>query len=167
MALGRLGILTALTRATATITSTGEEDMKISELFTICGYTYCFGHAGSFDTSSILFTSQDATANLGTLVKAINDTGTADEDYLAAHPGIPNPFCSAAQAADVVTLTSRTAGEIGNLLAITESTTGCSLSGATFSGGTGHIWTAINEMQAACQLNAELIALLAYLETGE
>lgn len=163
-----LGFISTLEAATGTITGTAESDVSNGESVVIAGVTYVWADPLA-DYLSIKNNHLDVTANLTSLVTAINGTGTAATDYLASAVtagNVPHPLVKASIAADVVTITSRVAGWMGDYLTITESTTGLSVS-ATLSGGSGSLSDAIDEIQAHSQLNSELLSALQYLEDGE
>jgi hypothetical protein len=166
--MGTLGFISTLEAATGTITATAESDVSDDESVIIAGITYVW-RSTLTDYLGIKYNHLDATANMASLVTAINGTGTAGTDYLAlavTNGNVPHPLVKATQAADVVTITSRLAGWMGDYLPITESTTGLSVS-ATLSGGNGSLSQAIDAIQAHSQINSEVISALQYLEDGE
>jgi hypothetical protein len=161
----RLGVVDALVAAAGTITGDTETGIANNDVLIIAGFTYAFS-ALPFDASSVLFESADITVNLENLVKAINGTGVEGVDYGANHPGIPNPDVKAEQSGDVVTITSRVAGHVGNHITLVESTEDCSLSGAKLTGGEGRLGKAIAKIRSFCQVNAEVLTLLDYIQVG-
>lgn len=165
----RLGIISALTSATGgAITATQETDISDGESVVIAGITYVWSSA--FDEYlHLLYTYQDVTANLQSLTHAINGTGTVGTTYLQTmvdNINSPHPHVSASLSGDVITLTARVSGELGNYLTVTESTTGLSVT-SPLAGGIGSPSLAIASIQDFSQINAEVITLLDYMLTGE
>lgn len=159
-------ILTTLTKAVAIITATADANIVADETLDIGGKTYTFDADLSPNTDGYVKYVTAYQSNLAALAKAINLSGIVDTHYTAATTR--NPYVDAvypgAGGETKLDLFARTGGAVGNLIALTESTTGATVSGALFTGGAGSVDTAINELQSDAQLNSDVLAFLAAME---
>ncbi len=160
-------IATAFVKSDAILTATADADIVDGETVVVGGKTYTF-KASLTDTDGFLKHVTGFAANMLVLQKAIGLTGVAGTDYAASTTR--NPYVDATlTSSGVVTFTARNAGAIGNLILITIGTSAVTLSGETsgaLDGGTGFLDTLINDIQAESQINSDMIAVLALLETG-
>lgn len=100
-----------------------------------------------------------AAASAQNLYDAINVTGTAGTQYHAGTVQNPRVRATAVTATTVV-VQSRTPGEIGNLIASTETMTQGSWGAATLAGGSGVIDTEIRDLLNRFQLTAHAAQVL-------
>ncbi len=160
-------IATAFVKADAVLTATADADIADAETVVIGEKTYTFKDSLT-DTDGFVKRVSGFALNMVALEKAIGLTGVAGTDY-ATSTTRNDVADSALTSSGVITVTARVGGVQGNQIAITIGTSSVTLSGSTggrLDGGTGFIDTLINDMQAESQLNSDLIALLALLETG-
>lgn len=165
MALGR-NFLTALTRATGTLTADADGDIVNAMTLVIAGHTYIFmaDSTGLVNKYCVRWIQDDYDTSMQNLKKAINLDGTAGTDY---HEDMEkNTHVTATEAAGVVTITAIVAGSIGNFISFSEDADIVLSGSGLLTGGAGFLSTAINELQAQCQLDSEVIAALAYMESG-
>jgi hypothetical protein len=101
----------------------------------------------------------NAEETLGNLKAAINLEAGAGTKYAAAMT--ENELVEAISAdATTLVVKAKVPGEIGNLIASTETQTNAAWGAATLAGGTGHIDIALEEILAGAQLNAEVGQIL-------
>ncbi len=160
-------LTTALVKADAILTATADADIADAETVVIAGKTYTFNSTVGASDGSVNHVTGFA-ANMLALQKAIGLTGVAGTDY--GTNMVKNLDVSAVlTSSGVVTFTARVGGTVGNHIPITIGTSSVTLSGETsgkLDGGLGDIAEAINDAQARGQLNSDLIAFFALLETG-
>jgi len=155
---------TTLVKADAILTATADADITAAETVVIAGKTYTFATTPSSDGDVKHVTG--FAANMLALQKAIGLTGIAGTDYDTAMT-VNLDVVAVLTSSGVVTFTARTSGTVGNQIPITIGTSAVVLSGDTggkLDGGLGSIDTAINELQAAAQLNSDVLAFLAFME---
>ncbi len=156
---------TTLVRAFATLTADADADITDGETVVIAGLTYTF-EAGTLDGIDDVPHVTGFAANMAALVKAINVTGTVGTDYYTG--SVKNLYCHAVlTSSGVVTIYSRNAGVVGNLLTITIGTSAIVLSddsSGKLDTGAGHLDLAINKLQSDAQLNSDTLAFLAAME---
>lgn len=111
------------------------------------------------DVDGNVLIGASAAATLQNLYDAINLTGTAGTQYAASMT--INPHVTAVDV-DTTTLTvrSKIAGTMGNLIASTETQTNAAWGAATLAGGTGNIDTALSEILSSEQVNASVAQIL-------
>lgn len=130
--------LTGNVAATGTLDITGDA-IADGDVVTVGGVAYTF-ESGTIDAGTTTAVEVDLgvddAGSLANLVKAINLTGISGTDYGSAN--IQNPKVSAAvTATDVVTFTAREVGTPGNLIALSTTITGATVSGAFLASGAG------------------------------
>ena len=152
--------ISAITHATRVLTATGT--FGNTQTVTVGGKTYTF-QTTLTNTDGNVAIGANAAASLQNLYDAINLTGTPGTQYAAAMTA--NKLVKAtAVTATTLTVAAKVPGEIGNLIASTETQTNASWAGSTLAGGTGHIDVAISEILAGSQLNAEVVQTLRKLD---
>lgn len=152
-----MGIATTIAFAGGTLTSNGT-DVADDATIDIGGKTYTFKAAYS-NTDGHVTKGASAAATLANLQAAINLGAGAGTLYAAAMT--KNAYAYAPTVtATVLTLKSRTPGAIGNLIAIGTAPTNLTRSGALFTGGSGSIDTALDEIIDTEQLNASALSAL-------
>lgn len=131
-----------------------------AETITVGGKQYTFlATVGTTDGNVHIGASDDETIN--NLVAAImnditlGETGVAGTDYAVAT--VINPECTAARTAeDVMTVTAKNGGTVGNFISVAESAGGAWAGAATvLAGGTGSLAVCLQDVQT------ELIAIRA------
>ena len=136
-----------------------------AETVTVCGKVYTF-QTTLTDVDGNVNLGADDVESVNNLVAAINLSNEGesavgpDNDYALAMT--VNPHCVAVadgETPNVATFTAKVGGLIGNFLPLAE-TSGGSISGALFTGGTGNIYTAIDQIIDGGQMNADVIATL-------
>lgn len=152
---------TTLVKATGTLTATADADIVADETVVIAGKTYTFKATPAADGDVKHVTG--FAANILALQKAIGLTGIAGTDYDTAMTANLD-VVAVLTSSGVTTFTARTSGTVGNQIPITVGTSATAVSGAKLTGGLGSIDTAINELQAAAQLNSDVLAFLAFME---
>ena len=155
---------TTLVRAFATLTADADADIVEAETVVIGGVTYTFD-AILDAVNDVPFVAAFA-PNMVALAKVINATGTSGTDYFAGQ--VKNPYVHAVlSATGVITLYSRVAGAIGNLITVTVGTSAIVLTDddtGTLDAGAGSIDDAINNLQASSQFNSEVAQFLHEIE---
>lgn len=157
-------LTTALVKADAVLTASADTDIAADETVVIAGKTYTFKATPAADGDVKHVTG--FAANMTALQKALDLTGVAGTDYDTAMTK-NNDVKGAIGSAGVLTVTARTSGTVGNNIPITIGTSAVVLSGDTggkLDGGLGDIGEAIDDLQAAGQLNSDIIEFLALLE---
>lgn len=101
----------------------------------------------------------NAAATLQNLFDAINLTGTPGTQYAAAMTKNTQVYASAVTAT-TLTVKSKYAGTIGNLIASTETQTNASWGAATLAGGTGDSAEIVRDLIASEQLGASVAQYL-------
>lgn len=105
----------------------------------------------------------NAAATLQNLYDAINLTGTAGTQYAAAMTANTRVKATAVTATTLV-VQALTPGEVGNLIATTETQTNAAWGAATLASGAGNFTAWVAALEAGSQLNAEVIAALHALD---
>jgi hypothetical protein len=150
---------TALVKASSFITIDADADITEGETLVIGGKTYTFNASlGSSDGDVQLGAAGAYALSAAAVAAAVNLDGTAGTDYAAAMTR--NPYCDASWTADILTITARVAGAVGNLIPLTAGTSAAVADNATLENGSGSFDTFINELQAGFQLNSALLAVL-------
>lgn len=101
----------------------------------------------------------NAAATLQNLYDAINLTGTAGTQYAAAMTANTRVKATAVTATTLV-VTALTPGEVGNLIASTETQTNASWGAATLASGAGNFTAWVAALEAGTQINSEVLAAL-------
>jgi hypothetical protein len=101
----------------------------------------------------------DAAATLQNLYDAINLTGTPGTQYAAAMTANTRVRASAVTAT-TLTVKALTAGEVGNLIASTETQTNAAWGAATLASGAGNVSAFVNDLLDLNQINSEVMAEL-------
>ena len=155
---------TTLVRAFATLTADADADIVEAETVVIGGITYTFDAILDADYDVPYVTA--FAPNMVALAKAINSTGVSGTDYFAGQ--VRNPLVHAVlTSTGVVTIYSRVAGVVGNLIPITVGTSAIVLTddnSGVLDAGAGFMDLAINNLQASSQCNSEVLAFLHMLE---
>jgi hypothetical protein len=143
--------ISALVHATGTITSSGVQ-VTANDTVTIGGVEYTFVASPAVENDIDI--GADAAATLQNLYDAINGSGVAGQYHADTEP---NPDAIATSVtATVLTVKSRVPGTVGNFLPLAKSAATLSVSAALLASGAGSIATAIDEILAGSQLNAEV-----------
>lgn len=155
---------TALARSFATLTADADADIVEAETVIIGGITYTFD-AILDAVNDVPFVTAFA-PNMAALVNVINATGVSGTDYFAGQ--VRNPLVHAVlTSSGVVTIYSRVAGVVGDLIPITVGTSAIVLTddnSGVLDAGAGFIDAAIDNLQASSQLNSEVLAFLHAME---
>lgn len=101
----------------------------------------------------------NAAATLQNLYDAINLTGTAGTQYAAAMTANTRVKATAVTATTLV-VTALTPGEVGNLIATTETQTNAAWGAATLASGAGNFTAWVAALEAGTQINSEVLAAL-------
>ncbi len=105
----------------------------------------------------------DAAATLQNLYDAINLTGTAGTQYAAAMTANTRVKATAVTATTLV-VRALTPGEVGNLIASTETQTNAAWGAATLASGAGNFTAWVAALEAGTQINSEVLAALHALD---
>ena len=105
----------------------------------------------------------DAAATLQNLYDAINLTGTAGTQYAAAMTANTRVKATAVTATTLV-VRALTPGEVGNLIASTETQTNAAWGAATLASGAGNFTAWVAALEASTQINSEVLAALHALD---
>lgn len=105
----------------------------------------------------------DAAATLQNLYDAINLTGTAGTQYAAAMTANTRVKATAVTATTLV-VRALTPGEVGNLIASTETQTNAAWGAATLASGAGNFTAWVAALEADTQINSEVLAALHALD---
>lgn len=155
-----MGILTAISKAVGTLTSTGNP--LNTHTVTIGGKVYTFQTTLTDSDGNVLI-GADAEASKANLAAAIvlgPGSGTLYAASTTVHPEV-----TAVKATPTTLVaTSKVAGTIGNFIDTTETSTVLSWGGTTLASGTGSVKTAIDEIQATHQINADVQQSLEQIE---
>lgn len=101
----------------------------------------------------------NAAATLQNLYDAINLTGTAGTQYAAAMTANTRVKATAVTATTLV-VTALTPGEVGNLIATTETQTNAAWGAATLASGAGNFTAWVAALEAGTQINSEVLSAL-------
>lgn len=146
--------ITAVTPATGTLTSDGT-NVAATETVVVGGVTYTFRAAVGVTANEVLV-GADAAASLQNLFDAINATA-AKSGTTFGSATVANPIVIATKVTETtVVVKSRTPGAEGNFVPSTETSAHLAWGGTTLSGGAGSLATAIAEILAGAQLNADV-----------
>ena len=153
--------ITAVVPAVGTLTSTGNP--ANTETVVIGGKTYTF-QTTLTNVDGNVHIGASASATLDNLKAAINlSGGVAGTDYATAMTA--NPYVKATtKTATTLKVVAKVPGRVGNFIPTTETSTVLSWGGATLASGTGDMDTAISEILAGAQLNAEVVQTLKNLD---
>lgn len=105
----------------------------------------------------------DAAATLQNLYDAINLTGTAGTQYATAMTANTRVKATAVTATTLV-VRALTPGEVGNLIASTETQTNAAWGAATLASGAGNFTAWVAALEAGTQINSEVLAALHALD---
>lgn len=105
----------------------------------------------------------NAAATLQNLYDAINLTGTAGTQYAAAMTANTRVKATAVTATTLV-VRALTPGEVGNLIASTETQTNAAWGAATLASGAGNFTAWVAALEADTQINSEVLAALHALD---
>lgn len=105
----------------------------------------------------------NAAATLQNLYDAINLTGTAGTQYAAAMTANSRVKATAVTATTLV-VRALTPGEVGNLIASTETQTNAAWGAATLASGAGNFTAWVAALEASTQINSEVLAALHALD---
>ena len=105
----------------------------------------------------------NAAATLQNLYDAINLTGTAGTQYAAAMTANTRVKATAVTATTLV-VRALTPGEVGNLIASTETQTNAAWGAATLASGAGNFTAWVAALEAGTQINSEVLAALHALD---
>ena len=117
------------------------------------------------DTDGNVAIGASAAATLQNLYDAINLTGTAGTQY-AASMTINAEVAATGVDATTLTVTAKTPGSVGNLIASTETQTNAAWGAAVLEGGAGHVAGWADSVLTNSQLNADAMRLLKTLTPG-
>jgi hypothetical protein len=152
--------ITAVVPAVSTLTSTGT--FGNTQTVVCGGKTYTF-QTTLTDVDGNVLIGADAAASLTNLKAAINLGAGAGTLYATAMT--VNPQVKATTlTATTLKIVAKVPGTIGNLLATTETQTNASWTSTVMASGSGNIYTAIAEILAGAQLNAEVESILRRLD---
>lgn len=141
-----------IAHATGTLTFAG--NAANTETVVVGGKTYTFqGTLTNVDGNVLV--GADAAASAQNLYDAINLSGTAGTQYATAMTANTRVKASAVTATTVV-VKAKTAGEVGNLIASTETMTNGSWGAATLASGAGNVDDFVDGLLSLNQVNAEL-----------
>lgn len=156
---------TTLVRASAVLTTVADAEILDAETVVIGGVTYTY-EAGTLDGLNDVPHVTGFAANAAALVKVINATGTVGTDIYTG--SVKNTYCHAVlTSSGVVTVYSRVAGVVGNLMTITVGTSSYTLSGdngGLLAGGLGQLDEEFDILQADAQINSDVAAFLHAME---
>jgi hypothetical protein len=142
--------------AVGTLTSTGV--FTDTQTVVVGGKTYTTQTTLTNVDGNVLI-GANAAATLQNLYDAINLTGTAGTQYAAAMT-INTRVKATAVTATTLVVSALTPGEVGNLIASTETQTNASWGAATLASGSGNVNDFIVSVMALTQCNSEMAAEL-------
>ncbi len=145
-----------LTAAYGTLTASGV--FTDTQTVVVGGKTYTTQTTLTNVDGNVLI-GASAAATLQNLYDAINLSGTAGTQYAAAMTANTRVRATAVTATTLV-VKALTPGEVGNLIASTETQTNAAWGAATLASGAGNVSAYIDALLASCQVNAEVIAHL-------
>jgi len=154
-----MAILSTIAKAVGTLTFTGVATN--AQTVTIGGKVYTTQTTlTDVDGNVLIGASQTVTcANLAAAINLGAGAGTTYATAMTIHPTV-----SATSAAAVLTVTAKVPGEIGNLIATTETQTNASWGAATMASGSGSVHTALAEIVAQDQLNSSVLAAVSLID---
>lgn len=141
-----------IAHATGTLTSTGV--FTDTQTVVVGGKTYTTQTSLTNVDGNVLI-GASAAATLQNLYDAINLTGTAGTQYATAMTANTRVKATAVTATTLV-VKALTAGEVGNLIATTETQTNAAWGAATLASGAGNVNAFIDGLLDLNQVNAEL-----------
>lgn len=145
-----------LTAAYGTLTASGV--FTDTQTVVVGGKTYTTQTTLTNSDGNVLI-GASAAATLQNLYDAINLSGTPGTQYAAAMTANTRVRATRVTATTLV-VTALTPGEVGNLIASTETQTNAAWGAATLASGAGNVSAYIDALLASCQVNAEVIAHL-------
>lgn len=141
-----------IAHATGTLTSTGT--FGDTQTVVVGGKTYTTQTSLTNVDGNVLI-GANAAATLQNLYDAINLTGTAGTQYATAMTANTRVKATAVTATTLV-VKALTAGEVGNLIATTETQTNAGWGAATLASGAGNINSFVTGLFSLNQINSEL-----------
>lgn len=147
-----MAVAESIVHATGTLTSTGV--FTDTQTVVVGGKTYTTQTTLTNVDGNVLI-GANAAATLQNLYDAINLTGTAGTQYAAAMTANTRVKATAVTATTLV-VKALTPGEVGNLIASTETQTNAAWGAATLASGAGTIDAFINSVLDLNQVNAEV-----------
>lgn len=145
-----------ITHATGTLTSTGT--FTDTQTVVVGGKTYTT-QTSLTNVNGNVAIGANAAATLQNLYDAINLTGTAGTQYAAAMTANTRVKATAVTATTLV-VKALTPGEVGNLIASTETQSNAAWGAATLASGAGDINTFVTGVIANTEVGAELLTEL-------
>jgi hypothetical protein len=143
--------ISSLVYASGTLTSTGVQ-VTANDTVTIGGVTYTF-KASVTTTANEVKIGADAAGSLANLKAAIN----ASDPTVHGSLTVVNPHVVATTlTSTTLKVVSKVPGAIGNFIATTEVAATLSWGAATLASGSGSVATAISELLAGGQINADV-----------
>lgn len=146
--------------AVGTLTSTGV--FTDTQTVVVGGKTYTT-QTTLTNVDGNVFIGADAATTLQNLYDAINLTGTAGTQYAAAMTANTRVKATAVTATTLV-VKALTPGEVGNLIASTETQTNAGWGGAVLASGAGNFTAWVAALEAGSQMNSEVLAALHALD---
>lgn len=138
--------------ATGTLTSSGV--FTDTQTVVVGGKTYTTQTSLTNVDGNVLI-GASAAATLQNLYDAINLTGTAGTQYAAAMTANTRVKATAVTATTLV-VSALTPGEVGNLIASTETQTNAAWGAATLASGAGNVNAYISGLLSATDMNSEV-----------
>ena len=148
-----MAIAYTLTAASGTLTASGT--FTDTQTVVVGGKTYTTQTSLTNVDGNVLI-GASAAATLQNLYDAINLTGTAGTQYATAMTANTRVKATAVTATTLV-VTALTPGEVGNLIASTETQTNAAWGAATLASGAGNITAWATSLMALNQINAEVL----------
>ena len=142
--------------AVGTLTSSGT--FTDTQTVVVGGKTYTTQTSLTNVDGNVLI-GANAAATLQNLYDAINLTGTAGTQYAAAMTANTRVKATAVTTTTLV-VQALTPGEVGNLIATTETQTNAAWGGATLASGAGNFTAWVAALEAGTQINSEVLAAL-------
>jgi hypothetical protein len=146
----------SLLPAVGTLTSTGV--FVDTQTVIVGGKTYTT-QTTLTNVDGNVFIGADASTTLQNLMDAINLTGTAGTQYATAMTANTRVKATAKTATTLV-VTALTPGEVGNLIASTETQTNAAWGGAVLASGAGNVTAWVAAFELATDVPAAVIAAL-------
>lgn len=157
-----MATISTLEKANGTATLSAGTDIANAEVIVIGGKTYTFQTSlTNVDGHVKIGASMDATlANLAAAINLGAGSGTAYAAATTLHPLVSAAVTENEEDDDdVITLTAKVPGVLGNLIAVTTDTD-LTLSAAVLENGAGSVITAIQEVITSAQVNSEVLQAL-------
>lgn len=148
-----MAVASTIAFAVGTLTSTGV--FTDTQTVVVGGKTYTTQDTLTNVDGNVLI-GANAAATLQNLYDAINLTGTAGTQYATAMTANTRVKATAVTATTLV-VSALTPGEVGNLIATTETQTNAAWGAATLASGSGNINAFITSVIALNQINSEVL----------